>query len=687
MSLGSFSAVGYELTFVAYLFLCIQLTQRSIPGVLPRAIWIAGVATVLWSLTEALHGLGFLRSDILLSSAYWTRNLGWLIVIVLTIRELSGAHPGQLLSRKSLLSSAFIVVATIACIGLVYAAVFAGGDKSLFDLAVATLAIGLCELAFRSAVAEHRQTSRYIAIAVGGIFIFEFFANLPVSFLREIEPGLDVARGFVSVIFFVPLFLATRHPLRLADTEPEPQRVVYYLFSIAALAVLMLTLLIVDYYIGTLQGTWQTAMWIGLFAGLVCTVGVLSVSPRLRGQIRVFLTKSFLPYKYDYRKEWLRFISTMSEAPLSGELFATSIRAVARIVNSPGGVVWLLDRDNNRYVAMGEWQMERSGDKAIDADAGLVRFIEERQWVIDLTEMKRHPSRYGDLEIDAWLVEGECWWIIVPLLLRNDLYGFIALTKPPGISKLNFEDHDLLRTVGRHVATYLKQAESDKQLSEAQQFSTYHRLSAFLMHDLNNLAAQQALVVKNAERHKNDPKFFDDAIATIANSVSRMNRLLEQLSRASDQPTFRDIDLRRALSSAVQRNSQRDPRPQLNVEEEGLRVSADFDRLSGVFEHLIKNAQEATNENGNVAITLTRREDEAKVTIEDDGCGMSEDFISQRLFKPFDSTKGSQSMGIGAYQAREYIRMVGGKLEVFSSPDQGTTFILRLPLARSGAAN
>ena len=59
---------------------------------------------------------------------------------------------------------------------------------------------------------------------------------------------------------------------------------------------------------------------------------------------------------------------------------------------------------------------------------------------------------------------------------------------------------------------------------------------------------------------------------------------------------------------------------------------------------------------------------------------MSPEFIRERLFRPFDSTKGSHAMGIGVYQAREYARMLGGHLEVESIAGKGTTFTLRLPV-------
>jgi putative PEP-CTERM system histidine kinase len=296
--------------------------------------------------------------------------------------------------------------------------------------------------------------------------------------------------------------------------------------------------------------------------------------------------------------------------------------------------------------------------------------------------MQRYPTMYEGLDLDSWFLEDGSWWIIVPLFLGDDLYGFVALARPSTVSELNFEDHDLLRTVGRHVATHLRQAESDKQLAEAQQFGAYHRLSAFLMHDLNNLVAQQSLVVQNAERHKHDPRFFDDTIATIANSVSRMNKLLEQLSKASERPSTEKIDLRKALESAVRRSQNLEPRATLECDDTEMPVSADLERLSGVFEHLIRNAQEATGNDGRIDIRAGSDRNGALVRICDTGAGMTAEFIASRLFKPFDSTKGSQSMGIGAYQAREYVHMIGGKLEVTSAPGSGTTFTIRLPFAK-----
>ena len=94
--------------------------------------------------------------------------------------------------------------------------------------------------------------------------------------------------------------------------------------------------------------------------------------------------------------------------------------------------------------------------------------------------------------------------------------------------------------------------------------------------------------------------------------------------------------------------------------------------------HAIRNAQDATPPDGNVDVAVDSGGAECKVSIVDNGRGMEEEFIRDRLFKPFDSTKGTSGMGIGAYQIRETLNMMGGSVEVASVPGEGTRLTLML---------
>jgi signal transduction histidine kinase len=69
-----------------------------------------------------------------------------------------------------------------------------------------------------------------------------------------------------------------------------------------------------------------------------------------------------------------------------------------------------------------------------------------------------------------------------------------------------------------------------------------------------------------------------------------------------------------------------------------------------------------------------------EIQIEDNGIGMDADFIRNRLFQPFETTKGNAGMGVGVYESREFIRSLGGEIEVSSEVNKGTIFTVRIPV-------
>jgi putative PEP-CTERM system histidine kinase len=249
------------------------------------------------------------------------------------------------------------------------------------------------------------------------------------------------------------------------------------------------------------------------------------------------------------------------------------------------------------------------------------------------------------------------------------------------------------------VAVHLAQYEADRRLSESRQFEAYHRLTAFVMHDLKNLAAQLALIVSNAEKHKRNPEFIDDSIATIANSTERMQRLIAQLQRREVQSLTRRVSLVEVARVAAERCAVRKPVPMCRAMDDDVWVEADPERLTMIVEHVIRNAQDASSESGMVSVGVTvdggAGDDEvvpngdtsrlrvpmATLTVADRGAGMTREFVQERLFRPFDSTKGSKGMGIGAYQVREYVQSLGGRVDVASDPGAGTRFTVRVPLS------
>ena len=201
------------------------------------------------------------------------------------------------------------------------------------------------------------------------------------------------------------------------------------------------------------------------------------------------------------------------------------------------------------------------------------------------------------------------------------------------------------------------------------------------MHDLKNAIAQQSLVVKNAETHKRNPDFVDDAMTTIEGSVNRMKRVLGHLQQQTFDQKVARVDVSKLILQAESQCSDRFPAPVASVPDEAVPVMANRDRLLMAVCHALRNAQDATEPDGSITIDLTMNESDCDIRISDTGQGMEAEFIRDRLFRPFDSTKGPQGMGIGAYQIRETMHSCGGSVSIESVVKEGTTLILSIPLA------
>jgi putative PEP-CTERM system histidine kinase len=274
-------------------------------------------------------------------------------------------------------------------------------------------------------------------------------------------------------------------------------------------------------------------------------------------------------------------------------------------------------------------------------------------------------------------------WLAVPLVYRARLLGILLVERSPVVRDLNWEDYDLLRTLGRQSASYLAEAASQKALDEARSFDEFNRRFAFVLHDLKNVVSQLGLVSRNAEKHIAKPEFQEDLLATLDGSLKKMNDLLALLgqkpgaSRAAS-PEPEPVDIAHILSLVTAALRRQHPDILLNGADEPVEIMGDAGRLEAMVTHLVQNAIDASKADAPVAVTLTRNPRTVRIEIADRGHGMSAAFVRDELFRPFRSTKTS-GFGIGAFEARTIAETHGGRLDVASRPGEGSRFTITLP--------
>ena len=195
--------------------------------------------------------------------------------------------------------------------------------------------------------------------------------------------------------------------------------------------------------------------------------------------------------------------------------------------------------------------------------------------------------------------------------------------------------------------------------------------------------SQLSLLARNAERHADNPDFRADMVATLQSSVGKMNDLLTRLAPRSSSRVQR-VDaqpLRPILATAIAAR-RRDRDVQL-LGDAGLSARVDPDALEQAVSHLLQNALDASSGTP-VTVRVAGHSGSVAISIADKGIGMDGDFIRNRLFQPFASTK-SGGFGVGAFEARALIMAMGGRLDVDSRPGRGTTFTITLPAGEAGA--
>jgi len=679
----SIATASYTIAAVAYLFLTVLLLTSWRGRLHGMVLPVACLLSVIWAAALAFQATQTASLGVLPDILEVLRNAGWSAFLLVLLGPYHQSKPAD--TRKLRPAVAAIAVLYVACLALTiyansgfYAPIHRPTEalnSITGSVVMAILGMILVEQLYRNTPAKQRWGIKLACLGIGGIFAFDFYLYSEALLFRFINTEIWAARGIVNALV-VPLVAvsAARNPQWSLGITVS-RRIVFYSVALFGAAAYLLAMAAAGYYLRFFGGSWGTVMQVTFLFGALVLLLAVFFSGTLRSWLKVFISKHFFSYNYDYREEWLRFTRTLSEGEHA--LGERAIQALAQLVESPGGGLWIR-QESGDFEPVTQWNMPVSGGLE-PAESAFCQFLRQKEWVIELQEYATIPEKYDGLALPSWLQSLSKAWLVIPLIQHRDLFGFVVLVQPRSKVKLNWEVSDLLKVAGNQAASYLAQNEAANALLVARQFESFNRMSTFVVHDLKNLVSQLSLLLSNAEKHKKNPEFQEDMVETVYLSVQKMKRILEKLRSggSSDKPA--PLLLAPLLRDAVKSKSVTEPKPVLEIEDTGVTVYANSVRLERVVGHLIQNAIEATAGTGQVKVLLKKERDFAMVEIKDTGHGMSEEFIRERLFRPFESTK-SAGMGIGVFESKEYVSELGGKLEVTSSLLSGTVFRVALPL-------
>jgi putative PEP-CTERM system histidine kinase len=661
-------------------------------------VWLAGacLVTAVWSGTVALaagyslfdtpdNQFGMVRSAAqtrLWSLASWleiARSAAWYGFILHLYRRLVTTHRqiSQAFTTMGLL--AVLVVGGLPLFDMLSnqpgASLWSIGTAIRLGFAVCNIL--LLENLYFNTPSDARWHINLLCVALGGLFLYDLVLYSDAMLFRRISEPLFEGRASATAIAAPLIALAAARNRRWAIDIHVSRDVVFHTATLVVCGIFLLGLAATGEIFRHGGAEWGYVAEVSLIFAGVLVIAVLLTSGSARSRIRSIVVDNFFSHRYDYRHEWMRCIETLTAPTAHTSLPVRAIRAVASVVDSPAGVLFIRAPDDVAFQWAGSWNMP-AATQPVPPGHPLNAQFRDGDWIVELDKLP---------PVAEWTGELERTWLAVPLNHQSSLIGFVVLARSRAQFKLDREVFDLLRIVGREVASRVAEQLAAQVLSQTQQLREYSQRFAFVIHDIKNVSGQLSMLLTNAQVHADNPEFQRDMLATVRASVGKITRLLSRLEadrQERDHSLISPLQRLRGIVEATRQISE--TAIELSADAESAGVAIDPEAFDAVVQHVLNNAIEASEARAPVHVLLRHEALSVMVDIVDEGPGMTPEFIRDDLFRPFSTTKGG-GHGIGAYQARELLRQAGGDLLVLSRKPGGTTMRLLLPAVRSAVAD
>lgn len=570
-------------------------------------------------------------------------------------------------------------------------------------LVSAVLVLMNLERTFRAAVGTLRWRIKFVVLGLGLVFAARVYASSQ-GLLYSISDSRLATFNAGALLLGCLLITVSFFRASLSGVEVYP-----------SLAVLekSLTVLLAGAYLLVVGVFAKVVVFLGGDAAFplkalvvllaVMGLGLLLASDRARFLCRRFISRHFHRPFYNYRGLWRSFTertsSIVDERAYAREL-ANLISDAAQTLSVS---VWIQHMGNMRLAAStslayaetgssppADIELKGMAEHLAGSPAPFVLEDSREPWVEQLKELNPDQFRKGGKRVCVPLLGPSSAAVpMSPDGRSGELPRRVDEGQPLGMliigDRVNgipfsIEDFELFKCIGAQAANGLLNLHLTQQLLQAREMEAFQTMSAFLVHDLKNTASTMSLMLQNLPTHFDDPLFRADALQAISKSVGRINDLINRLTALRQklelQPAETDLNevVTRALADFEGQNLVRNLNPV-------PKIFIDAGEIQKVVVNLLLNAREAAGETGTIQIETGQRNGWAMLAVKDNGCGMSKEFISRSLFRPFQTTK-KKGIGIGMFHSKMIVDAHHGRIEVESETDKGTVFRVLLPLGK-----
>jgi len=540
------------------------------------------------------------------------------------------------------------------------------------------------ERTFRSAVGVMRWRIKYFMFGLALLFGARFYTAsqaLAYSAVQESALVVDAVALLLGSVLMVYSLVRTK--LAESDIYPSHQ-VLQHSVTVAVAAAYLLVVGLLAMLVSRWGG--DPAFPLKAFVLMVGLVGlaVVVLSDRVRQRTKLWVSRHFRRPVHDYRRIWLDFTAKTGALLEPGALGRAVLELIAHTFDLLSASLWVVDPSE------GQWRFVASTTLTQEAAQQVAPTPEQAQ---ALQQVLRQQSAPFDVDrcTEPWAEALRALnpdhfrkgggRLCVPLVAAGELVGMIVVGDRVNGQRFSNEDLDLLKCIGDQVAASLRNLQLTSRLMQHKQLEALQNMSAFVIHELKNTAQRLSIMAQNVAEHFDNPAFRADCLQSLKRCVAEMDEQIQRLSLLRPELELRQVetDLNELVHGVLNEVAGPDGPAWVEDLQPVPRIWADPDQLRKVIVNLLLNAKEATPSTGRIQVRTWADGDAVLLAVSDTGCGMTPEFIRDRLFKPFQTTK-KRGLGIGMFHSRAIVQAHQGRIEVESVEGQGTTFRVRLPI-------
>jgi putative PEP-CTERM system histidine kinase len=540
------------------------------------------------------------------------------------------------------------------------------------------------ERTLRAAVGTSRWKIKFGMLGFGLIFGTKIYTNSQSLLYSGFDTGLIVWETTAVIVGCLLLSVALLRQgfseIHIYPSRAVIQRSVTIILSGGYLLVVGILARLAEPW-----GGWGNFHFQALVILAGCTVfAACLLSDRIRQRIRTFISRNFSRPHYDSHELWRSVTRRLCSVTGAPACCTESVKIIAETFQVLSVSIWLHDDRLGclvRKASSGELPAaSAAGDCAAIAGPRVLEGLLNCQGPFDLEEScPEWAENLKSCSTSHFKKGGGIWCL--PLVAGSQALGAITLADRVNGVPYSTEELDLLVCIADQMAFGLANFKLTEELLQRREMEAFQHMSTFFVHDLKNTASSLTLMLRNFPAHYDDPAFREDALRGIANTVARINSIIERLGSLRGQASQKPIptDLVEVARSAVEANTLPPEIELVTGFEPVPLVNADPQQLESVVTNLILNAVDAILPGrGRISVATSVQDGQVVLRVSDNGSGMTPEFIAQSLFRPFCTTK-KKGLGIGMFQSRMMVGAHGGHLQVESQPGTGTTFRILLP--------